>query len=706
MDTHHRAEESGFALLAVMLILALLMGIVASLTTSINMDMGLRGGYDRATKGFYAAESGLNRAMGDYRNIFLNFNVPTGSDFAPHSITVGSRTVNFQITETAGNPTSLTIPAGQLFGGLSSQEYDYIVGSAALSNGETESRVNAEFKVGYIPLFQFVAFYKGDLEIAPGADMTLTGRVHTNGSLYLDADGSTLTINDNVATNTTVQVSAQQDIYRGRKRANVCDDGKVVIDKLEDKVSPLGGDLDPLGLNCTAAPSYPAVGGSGSTRKVPSSELASWKGDIINQVSSIAIPEPDIDAKGSGTYWTKADLRIVLNLNNTIVAPGGILGATGINLIEVQDVAGAQDVVQTARLRAFMSDSGWNWTAGKSSFQRTRPIFYTDRPTVLGGPGACNCSDANPVCTNGTATCYAPAFANNNRVYGTGTTMVATSTSVDYDYRRGGFYNWRERKWMYLLNVNLQDLLHWNMDQPAANRLFDPADRTDGGIVLFLSVQGPESNSAANHYGVRVFGSAFLPFPNMGADPTGVTVVSDQAIYVLGSYNSAATLATGKQPTAVIGDSINVLSNAYWQAGTPGAGTLTNDAQSNTSLGGARNAANTVYNTAFIGGMDDTIAGGGSSGYNGGLENYPRFHEGWGGTTITYRGSFVSLGLPRHVNGSWCGTGGSTGSGCNIYNPPSRSYNYETDFNNAANLPPLTPRFVYVQQVLFTEEFK
>ena len=43
---------------------------------------------------------------------------------------------------------------------------------------------------------------------------------------------------------------------------------------------------------------------------------------------------------------------------------------------------------------------------------------------------------------------------------------------------------------------------------------------------------------------------------------------------------------------------------------------------------------------------------------------------------------------------------------CNIYNPPTRNWNFDPAFNNAANLPPLTPRFVYVQQVLFTEDFK
>jgi len=68
--------------------------------------------------------------------------------------------------------------------------------------------------------------------------------------------------------------------------------------------------------------------------------------------------------------------------------------------------------------------------------------------------------------------------------------------------------------------------------------------------------------------------------------------------------------------------------------------------------------------------------------------------------------SFVSLGDALHVNGNWCGTGGTNLSGCNIYNPPTRAWNFDPGFNNAANLPPLTPRFVYVQQVLFTEDFK
>jgi hypothetical protein len=137
-----------------------------------------------------------------------------------------------------------------------------------------------------------------------------------------------------------------------------------------------------------------------------------------------------------------------------------------------------------------------------------------------------------------------------------------------------------------------------------------------------------------------------------------------------------------------------------------------NDAQwwqdINNATGTVRRATDTTINAAFLGGVDTTNGGL----YNGGLENYPRFHEAWNGT-LTYAGSFVSLGTPVHVNGSWCGTGGTasntpntgsgTGANCNIYDPPGRAWNYDARFNDAGNLPPNTPVFVYVQQVLFTE---
>jgi hypothetical protein len=169
-------------------------------------------------------------------------------------------------------------------------------------------------------------------------------------------------------------------------------------------------------------------------------------------------------------------------------------------------------------------------------------------------------------------------------------------------------------------------------------------------------------------------------------DIKGLTIVTDQAIYIEGNYNS-----TRKVPAAFLADSLNVLSNSW------------NDSNSQKNLN-KRVASNTTINAAFLAGTDltggdDGVAGQSNGAYNGGLENYPRFHEKWSGRTLYYAGSFVSLNTPRHVDGAWV-YGGMQ------YKAPGRAWNYDTDFNDAANLPPLTPRFVYLKQELFVRRFE
>jgi hypothetical protein len=716
------------------------------MATKVVMDTQMRGAFGQNVLGFYAAESGLSQGMGEFKTKFLNYGVPSGSDFNSRTSTLGQRTVNYQLTEKSGNPKTITIPAGQLFAGLNSLEYGYTVSSSATNNAsaDQEATVGAEFLVGNIPLFQFVAFYSGDLEILPGQNMTMRGRIHTNGEMYLNSESAvTLDIVDDQANGiNTVQVSAKGDIHRGRKNNTACS-GTVNIDKLEDIVAP-SNDLDPKTLAC--------VGGVSSL--IPVSTLTAWKGSIVSEIASISVPQPDIITKppqGAGIYWTRAELRIVLVLNKPgqlIDVATGTIGPWLQHSIEVQDSAGVTDAAKTALLQVFMkgpvpatglyannAQSSMIGTAGG-----TRPIYYTDVPntgyTIAGGV-ACTCSNTVTACNNTNPSCYPQLNPANTTLLSTtrgiGTRADATPTVnnggqalnaaqydrtyvsnnfnnanggmlADLDYRRGGFYNQREDKWIYLLNVNIADLLQWNRKQPSGQTLFDNADTTDGGLVIYLTVVGPNSGSASNNYGVRIFGSENLWFPTVPGpttDPTGITTVTDQAIYVQGHFNRgnvapnpAGNLA--KQPASILADSMNVLSTAYF---TNAAGTCRNDCQSILALNsGARDAAATWINAGFLSGVDDTTSGN----YNGGLENYPRFHESWSGDSLSYWGSFVTLGTPRHVNGIWCGTGTT----CNIYDPPTRSYNYDPFFNNVANLPPLSPRFVYVQQVLFTEDFK
>jgi hypothetical protein len=723
------------ALIGVVIISALLMALAVTLGIAVRSDTQLRGAFASSVTGFYAAESGLNKGMGEYRNVFLDYNVPHGSDFDPRTLTIGDREVTYQMTQRLGNPPceagcvdvgtgrctcrSSIIPSGELFAGLSAIQYRYIVNSQANNmRDEVEAGVGAEFLVGYIPLFQFVAFYKNDLEIAPGAPMNLEGRVHTNANLYLNADTTTLNVRDNPAVGVfTVQVTAGGTIYRGRKRnSNECT-GQVFVDMLED-TNPQDSNLDAKEVKCTSGT---------DTREVPASELALWKGSMFSNLGNIAIPEPDIikpplavsngGTADPGVYWEKADLRIVLHLNQA-----GMLGGGPIlpHSIDVLDATGAQDVARTNALRNFMMAAAWN--NANSTYRGTMPIFYTDVPFAAGS----SCAQGQPACANAAANSYVPSIpaplpgpvANPNGrntalAPGAYTEVMGNALGVfDLDYRRGGFYNRRESKWMLLLNINVRDLILWN--QQNGEPFFATNDSSEGGIVIFATVAGPSSSTASNNYGVRVFGTADIPLPGgigVSADPTGVTIASDQAIYVLGHFNrGVAGGGPARQPASLIGDSINVMSQNYWRSSI-GAVCGVNccvdqfcrDGQSVLNITDARRAAATTFvNAGVLGGVDTTPLNGGVGAYNGGLENYPRLHEHWGGRDLNYQGSFVSLGTPEHVNGIWCGTSDA----CNIYKPPNRNWNFDPGFNNAANLPPLTPRFVYVQQVLFTEDFK
>ncbi|MER3484184.1 MAG: hypothetical protein C4332_14585, partial [Meiothermus sp.] len=239
-----------------------------------------------------------------------------------------------------------------------------------------------------------------------------------------------------------------------------------------------------------------------------------------------------------------------------------------------------------------------------------------------------------------------------------------------------------------MLEVDMQALLNCIHLQGLLGLGKGLDDSSEGGLVFHLTVFGPNS-SGINDYGVRIRNAAKLEATASSAPAIrGLTVITDQALYVQGDYN-----ATNKKPAALIADSLNLLSNAWNSA---------NELSMSPQGTNQPVASDTAVYAAFLGGTDKTGNAEGAAGqdrdnYNGGLENYPRFHENWNGKTLTYRGSFVSLGEPRHVNGRW---------DRQVYTPPNRDWGFDTDFNDAARLPPLSPRFVYLRQERFIRQFE
>ena len=209
------------------------------------------------------------------------------------------------------------------------------------------------------------------------------------------------------------------------------------------------------------------------------------------------------------------------------------------------------------------------------------------------------------------------------------------------------FYDMREGRTMNIVQVDV-GLLRSTGLAPA------------NGVVYVATTGTPGA-------AVRLVNGSQLP-------SQGLTVVTENPLYIRGDYNTVA-----KVPAAVLADAITVLSNNW-----AGNGSDTKGAMGTSS----RPATATTVNAAFaLGPSGESSLDAG----NGQLENDIRFLEDWNGQNLTYRGSIVDLWHSQQATGSWrcCGTGGT-----NYYSPPTRIWSYDTLFNT--NPPPGTPQGVLI----------
>ncbi len=219
-------------------------------------------------------------------------------------------------------------------------------------------------------------------------------------------------------------------------------------------------------------------------------------------------------------------------------------------------------------------------------------------------------------------------------------------------------------------------------------------DYTEQGLVFHFTVDGPLSDASQNNYSVRIRNGASLQSNLSGAPAVrGLTIVSDQGLIIWGDYNSSGWI-----PAATMSDTLWLLSNSWV------------DSDSYLTDRYDRDGSATTVRAALVAGIARTGGANGATGQDhgsdtngGGVINVFRFNE-WfrvGSSSIpnfTYSGSIVSLGPPRHSQSTW---GPFT-----YYSAPNRIWNYDTQFNNGNNLPPMTPVFVYLRQELFVRSYE
>ncbi|HEY2363596.1 MAG TPA: pilus assembly PilX N-terminal domain-containing protein [Candidatus Angelobacter sp.] len=201
---------------------------------------------------------------------------------------------------------------------------------------------------------------------------------------------------------------------------------------------------------------------------------------------------------------------------------------------------------------------------------------------------------------------------------------------------------------------------------------------------------------------------------NFPAGTGGFTVASEEPAYILGNYNAndAAGFGNPHASSAVIADTVTLLSknwnneqSMFNPRSAAGAATCPSTASlaSAAGNGAGRQACTTSYRVAIASGKSITFphptGAGNDFGTDGGVHNFLRYLEEWGGQTSNYEGSLVSLYFAQYGVGSFkC---------CNmVYNPPGRNYSFDLDFTDPSKMPPGTPRFIDVVNVDMTQDLR
>lgn len=237
----------------------------------------------------------------------------------------------------------------------------------------------------------------------------------------------------------------------------------------------------------------------------------------------------------------------------------------------------------------------------------------------------------------------------------------------------------------------------------------------DPTLSLDCSIVGRMNHVSGARHAIVIENGTLGNLPiNFPANAGGFTVASEEPAYILGNYNAsdAAGFGDPHASSAVIADTVTLLSknwnheqsmfNPRSAAGTascPATAALASAAGNGTG----RQACTTSYRVAIASGKSipfpQPSGTGNDFGTDGGVHNFLRYLEEWGGQTSNYEGSLVSLYFAQYGIGAFkC---------CNmVYNPPGRNYSFDLDFTDPSKMPPGTPRFIDVVNVDMVQDLK
>jgi hypothetical protein len=583
-----RPANGGYALIITLAFLTVALMTYASLMfwVSTSAHITKRNNLFNQTEG--AAESATELVMATMMRDFNSQSLNPAATYisATNLPSQAGWPTTYQYSDTNGNLNVTTVYIGPTNWSQLPSQYTNLYGlgqncevasqATPLNMGENLSAiVDQTFWVGSIPLFQFAIFYNMDLEINPGANMNINGRVHSNNNIYATGAGG-----GNSLTFSSIVDASQQ-------------------------------------FNLTPDPLDPQnTGRSGNVS--------------FTDTNNGVYPNPNSDA---------SSFSLPIGTNNNPATVMGLLGIPPAGTAAASPTGQAY-LYNDADLIVSNSSGG------------TLSVYYQ------------NLNNANP------QTLVPPDLTN----------IVSHTTNLYYSFVTNvQFYDYREGDNVKAVQLDVSKLNNWlNTNANAASYQYQnngtgvstSKGHNINGVYVYNSIP-PASGSPGVLPAVRLVNGQELP-------SAGLTVATPFPIYVKGNYNTTTngskfSLALGDTtntvPAGLMGDAITVLSGNWSDTNTV-----------NTSIN-SRTPTTTTINAACLEGI---VPSDGTH-YSGGVENFLRLLENWGGVTLSYNGSIVVLFTSQYASSPWPGTG-------TVYNPPTRAWGFDNNFMQQGKLPPMTPQ--------------
>jgi hypothetical protein len=632
------ANRPGFALEATLIVMVLISALIFAAASGVIANQQTTTVDQGNTQALYVAEGGADAVMSQLSSFmsdgFLS-DAELGSITAP---TIPGWTYDPIVATRMGGDSISTITSGDFAGLVSyNQHIDLRVHAHDVNNNRGDVIITANAQA--IPVFQFGVFYDGDLEIHPGANM-----------VYLSAPGlhfmSLITTPDSV--------NWQRKAYNERLNG-------VSIDNASGTANLLAFDNRSTTWAQFTSQSQSTFDGRLRSK---AQGVAPLRLPLPSGVAAHTMIEPRVGADNNQIkgvkFANKADFLLRINMAANTTA--------GSNMFKHNDATVNAGGICThnggrGSARSNPTNSAWSATA---TWVRDSSGF-----NVLPDSTACKgIFKFNPTAANAASP-----------------TLTPTS-----------FTDGRETHKMTVLDIDVAALKVW-IDASWATR------KVKVLYVEFYNVPAGVYPAVRLINGSHLPGVEPIPVGAQGGD-YGLTIATEYPIYIKGDFNysggNATTIANDWKPASVVGDAIIFLSPS-WNDNTNGGAYGVNPMVENAAggfLAGTGYTSTTQYVYAAIAAGHSPSPcdwqGPGCPGlttsYGGGLENFPRFLEDWGGQTLLYRGSLVSLFDAQKNLGAWNGS---------PYSPPARDWRFDLRFQTPSNLPPGTPLVGTVMQLAF-----